>query len=441
METSQPQRAATRTNPAAGEAQREGGGESLAGVRIAVLDLARGIAVLGILVINMPVFAGPMIAGASPAWAGSASFADIASFSAAFVIFEGKMRAMFGMLFGASLLLFLDRAEDAGRDGVRAQLRRLAWLALFGYAHFLFFWWGDILFTYAIAGMIALTLRRLDAPHLFAASLALTVLAATFGALRAFPTLAAIEMVHDGAAGPVLRDWAWKAERAMRAGAQAQIAEYSSGMLEQVALRLREKPLFPLRQALDTVVEALSYMLIGMAMLRSGLFTGGWSARGVRRLAVGGIGLGLMLTLPLLWWMLTRGFPLAASVLAPYYLGVVGRLAQAAGYLAAIVLFARVLLTSRIGQHLAAAGRMAFSNYLGATIMMTAIFHGWGLGLIGRHYGHATLMLFVAGGWGVMLAWSQPWLARFGIGPLEALWRWLAGSRRRSPERGEINSQ
>ena len=70
------------------------------------------------------------------------------------------MRAVFTMLFGASMLLFVDRAEEAGQDGERLQLRRLGWLALFGYLHFLLLWWGDILFLYALAGAVALAFRN-----------------------------------------------------------------------------------------------------------------------------------------------------------------------------------------------------------------------------------------------------------------------------------------
>ena len=104
-------------------------------------------------------------------------------------------------------------------------------------------------------------------------------------------------------------------------------------------------------------------------------------------------------------------------------------IAMALGYAAVLVLLAPRLLDTWLGQRFAAAGRMAFSNYLGTSLVMTALFHGWGLGLAGR-FGPAALWLFVLLGWVLMLGWSGPWLSRFRQGPLEWLWRSLTEGRR-----------
>ena len=101
---------------------------------------------------------------------------------------------------------------------------------------------------------------------------------------------------------------------------------------------------------------------------------------------------------------------------------------MALGYLAALVLAAPRLLTTGVGQRLAAAGRMAFSNYLGTSLVMCSLFYGWGLGLVGR-VPHALQPAFVLLAWGLMLAWSPWWLARFRQGPLEWLWRSLTEAR------------
>jgi len=104
-------------------------------------------------------------------------------------------------------------------------------------------------------------------------------------------------------------------------------------------------------------------------------------------------------------------------------------LLQTFGYASLLVLATPSLARTSLGQRLIAAGRLAFSNYLLTTIVMTAIFYGWGLGLIGL-FGEAELTGFMLLGWAMMLAWSKPWLSRFRQGPLEWLWRSLAEGRR-----------
>ncbi|WP_455566022.1 hypothetical protein [Novosphingobium panipatense] len=133
--------------------------------RLPTLDLIRGVAVLGILAINIAGFAGPMVGTLRPSVAPfegtSPELLDKVAWSFGFLLFEGKMRALFTLLFGAGLVLFSQRADAAGRDGDSLQLRRLGWLLIFGMAHYLLLWWGDILFLYAACGIVALTMRSI----------------------------------------------------------------------------------------------------------------------------------------------------------------------------------------------------------------------------------------------------------------------------------------
>jgi uncharacterized protein len=133
---------------------------------------------------------------------------------------------------------------------------------------------------------------------------------------------------------------------------------------------------------------------------------------------------GLILTVPLAAWLWREDFPLALVLFA--WLGALpfGRLASVIGYAALFVLAARRFGDTALGQRVIACGRMAFSNYIGTSLVMTFIFHGWGLGLFAR-YDRFELLGFVALGWVLMLAWSKQWLARFRYGPLEWLWRSL----------------
>ena len=128
--------------------------------RLVALDFVRGIAILGILLLNIVGFAWPEIVYISPrAPTAPVSSVNDWTWLAMFVLADGKFRGLFSLLFGASMVLFVERAEASGRDGAALQRRRLGWLALFGLAHFFLLWWGDILFLYAMCGFVALALR------------------------------------------------------------------------------------------------------------------------------------------------------------------------------------------------------------------------------------------------------------------------------------------
>jgi uncharacterized protein len=382
--------------------------------RISSLDLIRGIAVLGILAINIAGFAGPSVGSDTPWLPHRASPADEATFALSFVLFEGKMRALFSMLFGASMLLFVDRADSARRDGEALQLRRLGWLALFGYLHYVLFWWGDILFVYAVSGLFALPLRRLPDRVLLALALAIFVTWHGWGMIDSLGEL--LGLVSPGGQH--------QAMAATLNHMQVETAQARLGFAAQIADKLATTPGWPVVMTLYTIGETLPLMLLGMVLLRSGFFAGVWSRRRLVVMAGPGLALGLAWTLALLGWAWPRQFPATVMPDILAYWAAPGHLLMALGYLAAIMLWAPQLAATWLGRRLSAAGRMAFTNYLATTMVMTAIFYGWGLGWYGRVAPHWQ-PLFVLGGWALMLGWSEPWLARFRQGPLEWAWRSL----------------
>ena len=199
--------------------------------------------------------------------------------------------------------------------------------------------------------------------------------------------------------------------------------------MEQIEDKILNRPFWQLGMTMFTFGETFPLMLIGMALYRSGFFSGAWPRRRLWQLAGGGLALGLIPTLLVLGWVWPRHFPIQAMTAATFFWTALPHLTMALAYAALLMLAAPRLLQTRLGQRIEAAGRMAFSNYLGTTLVMTAIFYGWGLGLIGT-VGAAGQLLSVALGWALMLAWSKPWLARFRQGPLEWLWRSLTEGRR-----------
>lgn len=391
--------------------------------RIEALDFVRGVAVLGILAINITGFWGPTLASFSP-MIPQAEPGGAAWFAVAFVLFEGKMRALFTLLFGASLMLFCDSVAQRGRQPELMQARRLLWLAAFGYAHYLLLWWGDILFPYALCGLLALALRRLAPITLAALGLSIFLLSHGAAAVGDLYGLASEQRVLTGHASPAeLAEQASMMER-IAASLAGDVRILDAGFVEAVRLRWTTAPLLPLETTLATLTETFPLMLLGMAMQASGFFAGDWSGKALRHLAAAGIGIGGALTLALLGWLVAHGWPPRAMFAALGSLGALPHLLMALGYVAGLLLLWPRLRGRAIASRIMAAGRCAFTNYIGTTVLMGMVFSGWGLGL-GPEMPRAWLPLFVGLGWLAMLAWPRWWLARFGQGPLEALWRRL----------------
>ncbi|WP_225009470.1 DUF418 domain-containing protein [Novosphingobium percolationis] len=398
--------------------------------RIEALDFVRGVAVLGILAINITGFWGPTLSSFSP-MIPRAEPGGAAWFTLAFVLFEGKMRALFTLLFGASMMLFCASVERRGRQPELMQARRLLWLGVFGYAHYLLLWWGDILFPYALCGLLALALRRLAPVTLAALGLSIFVLSHGAAMVGDLYGLAAEQRVLAGHASP--------AEVAEQAGMMQRIAAsvaddvriLNAGFVEAVRLRWTTAPFLPFETTLSTLTETFPLMLLGMALQTSGFFAGDWSERALRALAIGTIGIGGALTLALLGWLVAHGWPPRAMFAALGSLGALPHLLMALGYAAGLLLLWPRVADRALARRIVAAGRCAFTNYIGTTALMGAFFSGWGLGL-GPEIPRAWLPLFVVTGWLAMVAWPRWWLVRFRQGPLEALWRrltWLGVSR------------
>ena len=392
--------------------------------RLRSLDLIRGIAVLGILAVNVANFAAPGSAAVSPDLPHASSAADHAAWLITFVLFEGKMRALFSMLFGASLLLFIERMDATARDGTWLQARRLLWLMLFGYLHFMLVWDGDILFLYAVVGFVALLLRRWSSRQMvLGAALTLAVWQG-WGLSIWGGSLGDEAAVVSGKATPAAQK-RHAADLALFRAYDAQDAiDAKRSWLSLAKHKLAERVPDPLGLVGFNWGETLPWMLIGMALLKSGLFAGAWPRRRMVRLAAAGLALGGAATLAFAAWAASHHYPEIALRFAMQFGGVLPHTAMTLGYAALLVLAAQALLRTVPGQMLEAAGRMAFSNYLGTSLVMTALCQGWGLGLYGQ-FGAAqrwTLVLLV---WALILAWSQPWLTRYRQGPMEWLWRSL----------------
>lgn len=395
--------------------------------RIATLDIVRGVAVMGILAMNIVAFAMPMAAYMNPLAYGSEGAIDFASYAFSFILIDGKMRGLFSFLFGASMLLVIQRAEAKGESGAAVHYRRMLVLLLFGAIHFYLIWFGDILFGYATIGMLAFFFRNKEPRALIVIGIALVLLQfLMMGGMAAQVRDLAPQVARPGASAELLRQWnemtAW-----VRIPTPAEIGEQMGlilGPWSGVAKSQLTKHTFePLIFSIMFGPETLAYMLFGMAALKSGYLTGQWSDGEYRRAAIRGYAISIPFYILLLWLIFRSSFsPLALFTYAMAATVLLRPFMIAA--LAALI----ILVTRQSGwltQRIAAAGRAAFTNYLGTSIIMTGVFYGWGLGLFGE-LSRAQLWLVVIAMWVVMLTWSKPWLERFHYGPLEWLWRTLA---------------
>lgn len=395
--------------------------------RIATLDIVRGVAVMGILAMNIVAFGMPFPAYVNPLAYGSHGALDYAVFAFNFVLVDGKMRGLFSFLFGASMLLVIQRAEAKDESAAGVTYRRLLWLLFFGAIHFYFIWFGDILMGYALTGMVAYFFRGLSVRRLVGWGIALVLLQLAMMAGIASHAHSLAEAV----AGPnpparALEEWRqFSADFAVPSAAKLQeilalhLGPWTGIVREQLTEHLGE----PFVYALLFGPETLAYMLFGMAALKSGFLTGQWAERRYERIA----SMGFAVTIPVYaffcWKLFADGYTVPGIFTWYMAATVPFRPLMVVAYAALIIDLTRN--GGALVERIAAAGRAAFTNYLGTSILMTGLFYGWGLGLYGS-LSRAQLYLVVLAMWALMLLWSKPWLDRFRYGPFEWLWRSLA---------------
>jgi uncharacterized protein len=355
------------------------------------------------------------------------SDADLASWAVGFVLIDGKMRGLFSFLFGASLLLVIQKAEAKAESPARVHFTRMVWLLVFGLIHYYLIWYGDILTGYALIGMIAWFFRDKEPRKLMRWAIGLIavqfLLFASFAASFHYVSAAAAAANPDP---EMVKQWA-DMQKGLAIPTDAQLAEamgrYGGSWLDLARYQLTEKTLNPFVMLFFFGWETLAYMLLGMASLRNGFLTGEWEDSRYRRTAIRGFAIGIpvyALLAALLW---RDGFSVPMIMTLSMAATVIFRPVMVFATAALVI-----LLTRRGGalvERIAAAGRAAFTNYLGTSLVMTFFFFGWGLGYFGR-FSRIELWWVVAAMCALMLLWSKPWLDRFQYGPLEWLWRSLS---------------
>ncbi|OFV41621.1 DUF418 domain-containing protein YeiB [Klebsiella sp. HMSC16A12] len=369
--------------------------------RNVTLDFVRGVAILGILLLNISAFGLPMAAYLNPAWSGSASLSDAWTWALLDLLAQVKFLTLFALLFGAGLQLLLPR-------GKRWIQSRLTLLALLGFIHGLFFWDGDILLAYALVGLVSWRMVR-EAHHvksLFNTGVVLY--------LTGIAVLVLLGMISGTAAN---RSWAPDA-------ANLQYEQYWKlhGGMEAVSNRADMLSDNLLALGAQYGWQLAGMMLMGAALMRSGWLKGQFSLRHYRRTGALLVAAGMAVNLPAIFaqWYLAWDYRWCAFLLqAPRELSAP---LQAIGYAALAWGYWPQLCRFRLVGAIACVGRMALTNYLLQTLICTTLFYHLGLFM---RFDRLQLLAFVPPIWAVNLLVSSLWLRRFRQGPVEWLWRQL----------------
>ncbi|GAM98672.1 inner membrane protein [alpha proteobacterium U9-1i] len=382
--------------------------------RIPSLDVIRGFAVLGILIVNAAYFAAPWQTAINPALPPLAVTDDtLWAWLAMHVFFEAKCITLFSLLFGASIYLVGGERDDDVRG--RVLRRRLLWMVLFGLIHGALIWSGDILLTYALAGLLVSFARSWPPRQLMVSGLSIYAITFLLDALGGASL--------SGLGGDDLREiiesyWSPPPEELARA-----IVAYQAGALSALRENFSTWIDFVSFGLVGLIAQTGALMLIGLALFKWGFLSG----RAPIWLYV------LMLVLGAAAFAI-----IAAQALASYahgfdftYMHAIGQRANDLAIFGSLFYASLFILLVKTGARfitapLAAVGRMAFTNYIAQSLIMTTIFYGGrGFALFGE-VDRPGLWAIVAAIWAVQLVWSPLWLARFKMGPLEWVWRRLS---------------
>ena len=369
--------------------------------RNVTLDFVRGVAILGILLLNISAFGLPKAAYLNPAWSGSASLSDAWTWALLDLLAQVKFLTLFALLFGAGLQLLLPR-------GKRWIQSRLTLLALLGFIHGLFFWDGDILLAYALVGLVSWRMVR-EAHHVKSLCNTGVVLY-----LTGIAVLVLLGLISGTAAN---RSWAPDA-------ANLQYEQYWKlhGGMEAVSNRADMLSDNLLALGAQYGWQLAGMMLMGAALMRSGWLKGQFSLRHYRRTGALLVAAGMAVNLPAIFaqWYLAWDYRWCAFLLqAPRELSAP---LQAIGYAALAWGYWPQLCRFRLVGAIACVGRMALTNYLLQTLICTTLFYHLGLFM---RFDRLQLLAFVPPIWAVNLLVSSLWLRRFRQGPVEWLWRQL----------------
>jgi uncharacterized protein len=407
-------------------------------LRIEAMDVLRGFALFGILLMNIATFGLPS-AYSDPTVYGGSTGASLNAWVTIQMFFEGTQRGLFSILFGAGVILLTSRLEASGREDVAdIYFRRNLWLVLFGIIHcFILLWLGEILFFYGVVALFLYSFRNLAAKHLLMIGLAgllfngVWTLGETLGKLDLSAKAAQAEQLITAGETPSSKlaeaNKSWEAYVAkkkpnaekLQKDVDAHQGSYLTILTFQAPQGVETESMVLYRYFFDF----FSMMVIGMALFKLGVLT--LERKTSTYLTMVGVGycIGILTNYFETTWIMQHDFSVEARLQASVTYDL-GRLAMTLGHIGLLLLFVRSGFCSWLRNSMAAVGRMALTNYVSHSVICAFVFYGFGFGLYGQLQRY-ELYYVVFGICLFQLIFSPVWLARFHFGPLEWAWRAL----------------
>jgi uncharacterized protein len=408
--------------------------------RITSLDTLRGFALLGILLMNIVAMSMNAAAYDDPTVTGGSTGANLWVWTAMHVLAEGKMRCLFSMVFGASVILLTSRLERSGASAADVYYRRTFWLMLFGVVHAYFLWMGDILYPYALCALPLFLFRNMAAKKLL-------LIGAIFALLDSGLYIGGgfhfRDLIAKGQAAIAVEQRGQKLTEEQQSDKRSyeQWRKFNRPTAEELNKDAEEWRGSPLKviaaraklvapghntayySPLSGAWDIWSMMFIGMGLFKLGVFSAERSTRFYVAMLLIGYGIGLPLNSVSAWINIKNNFDPAIHFFAQSSYDV-GRLSVALGHLGALMLLCKFGAMKWLTSSLGAIGQMAFSNYITQSIITAFIFTGYGFALYGKLQRY-QIYYVVAAIWAFQMIASPIWLRHFRFGPLEWGWRSL----------------
>lgn len=384
--------------------------------RIISLDLLRGVAVLGILVMNIQHFSMPQAAYINPSAYGDLNGLNKWVWIFSHLLASRKFMSIFSMLFGAGVILFCQRAEQKGLNSAALHYRRMGWLLIFGLMHGYLLWSGDILVTYSLCGMLLFLFRNKRPAILLRIALAFFIVPVLLNLLFTW----SMPYWPPEAVQSTMESW-MPSEKVI----QHNLDVYRSGWLEQMELRVPGTIFMQTGMFfMSTFWRAMAMMLLGMALFKWQVLSAERSSGFYTKLTFWGLATGLLISAVGVVLNFSKEWSMEFSMFLGSEFNYVGSVGTGLGYVGIVMLISRSEGFTSCKKVFSSLGRMAFSSYILMTLLATFIFYGHGLGLYGS-VERIYQVVITLGIWVLILVISPLWLKRFRFGPLESLWRGL----------------
>jgi uncharacterized protein len=386
--------------------------------RVLSLDILRGVAVLGILVMTIQSYAMPWAASINPTVFENLEDINFYIWLLSHLFADEKFLAIFSMLFGATIILISQKARKEHLRSGDLQYRRFFWLFVIGVFHAYLLWAGDILVMYAICGFFMFVFRSKKKEYLFRAGLIFLFI----GSVLKFIFAYSIPLWEPGQF-ETFKAEVWSPDSQAIA---EEIDYYTSSWERQMLVRAPQA--FKMQTKVfisETFWRVSGLILLGMGLYKKGVFTAKQSNKFLSKLTIYGISVGLPLVVGGVILDFHDRWDFEKSYFYYAQFNYWGSVAMAIGYVGLIVLLCKAGTKNFLAKKMAAVGQMAMTNYIMQSIICTYAFYGHGLALFGD-LDRAAQAVAVISIWVFQIAFSSIWLSYFQYGPFEWLWRSLS---------------